>query len=82
MNNDDNFENQEEDEKQVDCKEEDTMRSNESRDVRKSSKKSQSDDEVGTSRSSSHTAKKRSTRDGLNQVWAQEMTILISIKRP
>jgi hypothetical protein len=35
MHNDDNSENQEEVEKQVDCKEEDTMRSNESRDIKK-----------------------------------------------
>jgi hypothetical protein len=52
MDNDDNFE------KQVDCKEEDTTRSNESGDIKKSSKKSHSDDEARTSKSLGHTTKK------------------------
>jgi len=82
MDNDDNFESQEEDAKRVDYKEEDTMRSNESGDIKKSSKKSKSDSEAGTSRSLGHTIKKRPTKDGHNQVWAQEMTIPTIIKRP
>jgi len=82
MDNDDNFESQEEDAKRVDCKEEDTTRSNEFGDIKKSSKKSQSNGEAGTSRSLGYTIKKRPTRDGHNQVWAQEVTIPTIIKRP
>ncbi len=82
MNNDDNSKNQERDEKQVDCKKEDTTRSNEFGVIRKSSKKSQSNGEVGTSRSLGDTVKNRPTRDGHNQVWVQEATIPIIIKRP
>ncbi len=51
MDNDDNFESQEGDAERVDCKEEDTTRSNEFGDIKKSSKKSQSNGEAGTSRS-------------------------------
>jgi hypothetical protein len=57
------------------------MKSNDSRNTRKSSKRSQSSGEVGTSRSLDHTPKKRLAQDRHDHVGAQEVTILVVIKR-
>lgn len=72
---DDNLEDQEDDNEHVDY-EEDTAKGNDSRDIRKLSKRSQSSSEVRTSRSLGHTTKKKSAQDGPNHVCRQEMTIL------
>jgi hypothetical protein len=64
----------------VDC-EEDTARSNDSGNIRKSSKRSQSSGEVGTSRSFGHILKKRLAQDRLDHVGAREVTIPAIIKR-
>ncbi len=65
----------------MDCEEEDTTRSNDFGDIRKSSKRSQSNGEAGTSKSSSRTPKKKLTRNRHDHVCRQELIIPIIIKR-
>jgi hypothetical protein len=65
----------------VDWEEEDIARSNDSRNTKKSSERSQSGGEAGTSRSLGSTLKKRLVQDKLDHVCTQEMTIHAIIKR-
>jgi hypothetical protein len=65
----------------VDREEEDTARSNDYGNTRKSLKRSQLGGEAGTSRSLGCTLKKRLAQDGLDHVSAQEVTIPKVIKR-
>ncbi len=71
---------QEDDVEQVDREEENTARSNDSGNIRISSKRSQLGGEAGTSRSLGRILKKRLAQDGLDHVGAQEVTILVVIK--
>ncbi len=65
----------------MDHEEEDTARSNDFGNTRKSSKRSQSGGEARTSRSLGRTLKKRLVHDGPDHVGGQEVTIPIVIKR-